>query len=137
MPTATSSRSTCSIPSDQPSIRVGDLPMNDHILLSLASAFAFAACAAPAHAAVSAEEAKQLGTTLTAFGAEKAGNKEGTIPAYTGGLTTAPAGYKAGDGLRLDPFASEKPTLVIDAKNAAQYGDKLTEGTKALLKAYP
>ena len=45
-----------------------------------------------AHAAVSAEEARQLGTTLTAVGAEKAGNKDGSIPAWTGGLSTAPPG---------------------------------------------
>ena len=38
--------------------------------------------------AVTAEEARQLGTTLTPVGAEKAGNREGTIPEYTGGLTT-------------------------------------------------
>jgi hypothetical protein len=38
--------------------------------------------------------------TLTPVGAEKAANKDGTIPAYTGGNTTAPAGYKAGDGIR-------------------------------------
>ena len=38
--------------------------------------------AASAFAAVSAEEAKQLGgSVLTDFGAERAGNKEGTIPA--------------------------------------------------------
>ena len=43
-------------------------------------------------AAVSADEAKQLGTTLTEFGAEKAGNKDGSIPAYTGGLDKV-AGY--------------------------------------------
>ena len=88
-------------------------------------------------AGVTAEEAKQLGTTLTAVGAEKAGNKEGTIPAYNGGLTTAPAGFKPGDGVRPNPFAGEKPRLTIDAKNAASHADKLTEGTKALLKAYP
>ncbi|NML44110.1 DUF1329 domain-containing protein [Ramlibacter sp. G-1-2-2] len=90
-----------------------------------------------ASAAVSADEAKALGTTLTAIGADKAASKDGQIPAYTGGLTQAPAGYKAGDGIRPNPFAGEKPTLVIDAKNMGQYGDKLTEGAKALLKAYP
>ena len=90
-----------------------------------------------AHAAVTADEAKALGTTLTAIGAEKAGNKDGTIPEYTGGMTTPPAGFKAGDGIRPNPFASEKPRLQIDAKNMAQHADKLTEGTKALLKRYP
>lgn len=90
-----------------------------------------------ASAAVTAEEAKKLGTTLTAVGAEKAGNKDGTIPEYTGGLTTPPAGFKAGDGIRPNPFAGEKPRLTIDAKNMAQYADNLTAGTKALLQQYP
>lgn len=90
-----------------------------------------------AHAAVTPEEAKALGATLTPVGAEKAGNKDGSIPAYTGGLTTPPAGFKAGDGLRPDPFAADRPKVAIDAKNMAQFGDKLTEGTKALMQKYP
>jgi hypothetical protein len=86
--------------------------------------------------AVTADEAKQLGTTLTAVGAEKTGNKEGTIPEYTGGIK-APADFKAGSGFRPDPFANEKPRLVITGKDAAANADKLTEGTKELLKRYP
>jgi hypothetical protein len=107
------------------------------IKLQWLAGLAVASTALAAHAAVTAEEAKALGTTLTAIGAEKAGNKDGTIPAYTGGITTPPAGFKAGDGIRPNPFASEKPRLVIDAKNMAQNADKLTEGTKALLQKYP
>src|SRR5215510_2496832 len=84
--------------------------------------------------AVSAEEAKRLGAELTPFGAEKAGNKDGTIPAYTGGLTTPPAGFKKGDGIRPDPYASDKPLYSIDAKNMDKYADKLTEGTKGIMK---
>jgi hypothetical protein len=89
-----------------------------------------------AYAAVTADEAKQLGTTLTAVGAEKAGNKEGTIPEYTGGIK-APAEFKAGQGFRPDPYANEKPRLTITGKDAAAHADKLTEGTKELLKRYP
>jgi hypothetical protein len=95
---------------------------------------AIALMAGPTLAAVPAEEAKQLGATLTEFGAIKAGNKEGTIPAYTGGLTKAPAGFKPNSGYWVDPFKSEKPLFRIDAKNAAQYADKLSEGQKKLLK---
>ena len=87
-------------------------------------------------AAVSADEAKQLGTTLTAVGAEKAGNKDGTIPEYTGGIKP-PADFKAGSGIRPDPFASEKPRLMITGKERPRSADKLTEGTKELLKRYP
>lgn len=90
-----------------------------------------------ANAAVTPEEAKALGSTLTAVGAEKAGNKDGSIPAYSGGLSTPPAGFKAGDGIRPNPYAGEKPKFSIDAKNMAQYAGNLTEGTKALLQKYP
>ncbi|HBO3146300.1 DUF1329 domain-containing protein [Pseudomonas aeruginosa] len=92
--------------------------------------------AGQAHAAVTAEQANALKTNLTPMGAEKAGNKDGTIPAWTGGLTTAGSGPKFGD-VPADPFPGEKPLLRIDAKNAAQYADKLSEGTRALLNKYP
>lgn len=90
-------------------------------------------------AAVTPEEAKQLGTTLTPWGAIKAGNKEGTIPAYEGGLptTTAPAGFIKGSGKYLDPFASEKPLYSITTKNMDQYADKLDEVQKEMLKRFP
>jgi hypothetical protein len=90
-----------------------------------------------AHAAITADEAKALGQSLTAVGAEKAGNKDGSIPAYTRGLTTPPAGFKAGSGMRPNPYAGEKPLLSIDAKTMAPQAALLTEGTKALLQKYP
>jgi hypothetical protein len=90
-----------------------------------------------AHAAVTPEEAKQLGVTLTAVGAEKAANKDGTIPEYTGGLTTLPAGFIKGGGYRPDPYAGEKPRMTITGKNLAGMDDKLTAGTRELLKRYP
>jgi len=93
--------------------------------------------AAHAPAAVSPEEAKQLGTTLTAVGAEKAGNKDGTIPEYTGGMREIPAAYRKGSGIRPSPFDGERPRLVIDAKSAASQAEKLTEGTKELLRRFP
>jgi hypothetical protein len=93
--------------------------------------------AASVHAGVSADEAKALGTKLTPVGGEMAGNADGTIPAYKGGLTTPPADFKAGSGIRPDPFAGEKPRVVIDAKNMSTYEGQLTEGAKALLTKYP
>jgi hypothetical protein len=94
-------------------------------------------CAGFAFGAVSAEKAAQLGKNLTLVGAEKAGNKEGTIPDYTGGLATPPSGYQKGSGWRVDPYGSEKPLHTIDARNMGQYADKLSEGVKAMLKKYP
>lgn len=90
----------------------------------------------PALAAVSADEAAKLKSSLTPVGAEKAGNAAGTIPAWDGGLTKAPAGYRNGDA-RPDPFAADKPLLSISAKNMAQHADKLTDGVQALMKKYP
>ena len=103
-----------------------------HALLAASVAAMFSASAL---AAVTADEAKQLGTTLTPIGAEKAGNKDGTIPAYSGPIG-APASFQKGATLRPDPFADEKPRLVITNKDVAAQGDKLTEGTKELLKRY-
>ena len=89
-----------------------------------------------ASAGVTAEAAGQLKSTLTPIGAEKAGNKEGTIPAWTGGYTTAIPGFKNG-GRRGDPFAADKPILTINAKNMAQHSEQLSDGVKAMMKKYP
>ncbi|HSI56160.1 MAG TPA: DUF1329 domain-containing protein [Ideonella sp.] len=105
------------------------------IPLTLIAAGALAMLGSPALAAVSAEEAKQLGASLTAFGAEKAGNKDGSIPPYTGGLTSAVKTGRAGLPPKL--FADEKPLLQIKADNVDQHADKLTDGFKYLLKNYP
>jgi len=87
-------------------------------------------------AAVTADEAAKLKTTLTPLGAERAASKDGSIPAWDGGLAQAPAGYKNG-APRPDPFAAEKPLYSIDAKNMAQYDARLSDGVKALMKKYP
>lgn len=102
----------------------------------LATTLAVAVTSA-AHAAVTPDLAAKLGATLTAVGAEKAGNADGSIPEYQGGLTTPPAGFKQGSSFRPDPFAGESPKLVIDGKNAAEYAGKLTASTQELLKRYP
>jgi hypothetical protein len=90
--------------------------------------------------AVSPQEAARLGQDLTPLGGEKAGNADGTIPAWTGGIkSAADAGfpnYRSGDH-HPDPYASDKPLFTITAANLSQYAAKLTEGHKALFKTYP
>jgi len=88
----------------------------------------------PAGGAVSADEAKQLGTTLTEFGAEKAGTSDGSIPAYTGGLEMVPGYDPSTSQVFIDPYRDEKPLYSIDANNMAKYDELLTVGTKALLQ---
>jgi len=90
-----------------------------------------------AGAGVGPEEAKQLGATLTEVGAERAGNADGSIPAYEGGLVRPPPDYRPGSGSRPDPFAGEEPLFSIDAKNAGAHAERLTDGVKALLARYP
>lgn len=87
-------------------------------------------------AAVTQEEANRLKTDLTPMGAEKAGNKDGSIPAWDGGYSKIPAGFKQGDP-RQDPFANEKPVLSINASNMEKYSDRLSEGVKHLMKKHP
>ena len=89
-----------------------------------------------ANAAVTPEEAARLRSELTPLGAEKAGNKDGTIPAWDGGYTTVWPGYRSGQP-RPDPFEVERPRLTITAQNMQQYADQLSDGVKALLQRFP
>lgn len=82
-------------------------------------------------AAVAADE-----TTLTPIGAERAGNADGSIPRWDGGITHPPLDY---DPLQhcVDPYPDDPALFTIDAHNAEAYADKLSDGQRALLAAYP
>src|SRR5690348_16818743 len=104
----------------------------------IAALIASALSATPqaAEAAVSSDEAQRLNTVLTPLGAERAGNADGSIPAWTGGVAAPQAGYVDGQP-RPDPFAAEKPLFSITASNFKNYADRLPEGQKALFEKYP
>ena len=89
-----------------------------------------------ANAKVSVEEAAKLGNELTPYGAERAGNADGTIPEWTGGLQEVPSDYQPGD-TRIDPYSDDKPIMTITSENYQEYADKLTVGAKALFEKYP
>ncbi|MFO6374363.1 DUF1329 domain-containing protein, partial [Pseudomonas aeruginosa] len=108
--------------------------LNKHLLIGASLALALGS--GGALAGVSAGEAAQLKSSLTPLGAEKAGNAAGSIPAWTGGITQAPAGYKPGQH-HPDPFAADKPLFTIDKANLEQYREHLTPGQLALFKTYP
>ena len=82
------------------------------------------------------QEAAKLGKELTPVGAERTGNKEGTIPAWTGGDMAPPAGWKPG-ALRPDPYAGDKRQFSIDASNVDRYKDKLAPGQVEMIKNIP
>ncbi len=104
--------------------------------LALAAGIVFAAVA---HAKVPASEAERLGKDLTCTGAIKAGNKEGTIPEFSGKWFGVPPGvsYPLSSGKHpVDVYASEKPLFQITAENMGQYQDKLSPGQQSMLKKY-
>jgi hypothetical protein len=87
-------------------------------------------------AGVSPEEARKLDGPLTPVGAERAGNAEGSIPAWTGGIKTPPPGYEVGDH-HPDPYPDDPILFTISAENMPSYAANLSEGQQALLRAYP
>lgn len=103
-------------------------------LLSLAVSLAFTSGAILAK--VTPEEAAKLSKDLTPMGAVRAGNADGSIPAWTGGITSVPAGYKSGDH-HPDPFPQDKTMYTVTSKNVNEYKTLLTPGQIKLFETYP
>lgn len=102
-------------------------------MLRSASILLLSVLALPVQAKVDATQAERLGRELTPLGGEIAGNAEGTIPAWTGGLATPPANYQPGMH-HPDPYAGDALQYRVDSSNLAQYEQLLPVGTKALLE---
>jgi len=102
---------------------------------SLLFAMTLSTVSATSLAQASAEEIARLGNDLTPLGAIKAGNADGTIPAWDGGITQPPSGYKKGDH-HPDPYADDKILFTINKDNMAQHADKLSVGHQAMLDTY-
>ena len=86
-------------------------------------------------AAVTTEQAHKLGHQLTPLGAEKSGNKDGSIPEWSGGLSVAPTGFLDGQHM-IDPYAGDKVLYQIDALNYQKYKEQLTVGQITMLQKY-
>ena len=107
------------------------------MVAGLASAMVLAA---GVNAKVSEEEAARLdGKDLTPLGGEVAGNADGSIPAWNPKWTGLPPGLEYGGPgeKRPDPYADEKPVLIINADNYQEHADNLAEGQLALFARYP
>lgn len=109
------------------------------ILFALPAAALLTLAMQSASAKVPAAEAERLGKDLTCMGAEKAANKDGSIPEFSGKWQGTPPGvaFKGPGNPYPDPYASEKPLYTVTAQNMAQYADKLSDGQKAMLQKYP
>lgn len=99
----------------------------------MALAVSFPVCG---FSAVSQQEALQLEDKLTPLGAERAGNQDGSIPAWKGGLTSAPDQFKPGSHM-VNPFDGDEVLVEITADNVDQYADFLSDGQRALFERYP
>ncbi|GAA4896173.1 DUF1329 domain-containing protein [Ferrimonas pelagia] len=108
--------------------------MNKYTLL--ASALSLVLGSAGALAQVSPEQAAELGKSLTPIGAEMAGNADGSIPAWNGGITQAPSGYSEGQ-FHLDPYGADPKLFTITSANMAKYDAFLTPGVKEMFAKYP
>ena len=75
-----------------------------------------------------------LTTTLTPMGAERAGNADGSIPPWTGGLVSAP--LPPGTNVAVHLFEDEKPLYTVDASNMDQYSNLLAESTKVQIQKF-
>lgn len=93
---------------------------------TLAAATLHPACAEPA------PDHTLLTTSLTPLGATRAGNADGSIPAWTGGLT-APA-LPAAHPVDIKLFTDEQPLHIIDAASMAGHQPLLSPGTQAMLQ---
>jgi len=104
--------------------------------LTMASIAVSATLSGHALAKVTPEQAAKLSNELTPMGAERAANKDGSIPEWTGGITKAPAGYNVGDH-HVDPYPTDKIKYTITASNVVDYKDVLTPGQVKLFETYP
>ncbi|SFF30305.1 Protein of unknown function [Fontimonas thermophila] len=102
-------------------------------LTVLTGALALTLIAGQAGAKATAQEAERLGKDLTPVGAERAANKDGTIPEWTPGQQRGSLSGEFPNDPKID---ADKPLFTITKANMAQYADKLTEGHKHLLSTY-
>ncbi len=98
------------------------------LILSLVSSAAFAK--------VSPQEADKLGNSLTPLGAEMAANAAGTIPAWSGGLTSKNSTKSKDSGRPENPFTQDKPLFEITRANVNDYKANLSAGQIAMFEKY-
>lgn len=81
------------------------------------------------------EQLDRLQTELTPVGALRAGNTDGRIPEWTGGINQPPQGYQPGT-VHIDPFDGETAQFRINASNLDEHEAHLSPGHIAMLRKY-
>ncbi len=85
-------------------------------------------------AAVTPDQLTRLDAELTPVGAERAGNADGSIPPWTGGLPQRPLDPAQG---YVDPYGADPVLYTITTNNLEQYASKLSQGHRALFASHP
>jgi hypothetical protein len=88
-----------------------------------------------AFAGAKPDQVHRLSEDLTPMGSERGGNADGTIPAWTGGITQPPAGYSPGDH-HPNPWPDDQPLFRITGANYKEHADKLSVGQIGLFERY-
>jgi hypothetical protein len=107
--------------------------------LVLGLAMAHTALAQDVNEKPTPEELAKLGlegTELTPSGAIRAGNAEGTIPAWKNEPLPVPPGFQPGT-FHPNPFADDQVLFTITSANYKDYADKLTPGQQKMFETYP
>jgi hypothetical protein len=85
------------------------------------------------HGPLWAQDASALSGRLTPVGAERAGNKDGSIPAWV--AEKQDSGWSWGKPrLSAWKYKDDKPLFSVDASNVDKYADKLSPGQIATIK---
>ena len=104
----------------------------------LASALTEAAAISTAVSQPTASRAAGGGEDLTPVGAVRAGNSDGSLPPWTGGIdmSKAPPEYEKGKRIR-NPYPNDRPLFVIDSSNWQEHAGRLSAGHQALFQKFP
>jgi Protein of unknown function (DUF1329) len=100
------------------------------------TSLATAAMIRPGRAQSVAADPTLLTTTLTPYGAERAGNADGSIPAWTGGLVSPPLPPTQPADVQLLPFSNEASLYEVNANNLAQYQDLVSPGLQRMISKF-
>lgn len=102
-------------------------------IMLTAGVMALSLVSASVSAAMLESNAARLGQDLTPLGAERAGNAEGTIPAWTGGLSNPGADVHRPQ----NPFPDDQPLYTITPDNLSEHRERLSPGQIAMFDRYP
>jgi len=102
-------------------------------IMLTAGVMALSLVSASVSAAMLESNSARLGQDLTPLGAERAGNADGRIPEWTGGLSNPGVDVNR----PKNPFPDDQPLYTITHDNLAEHRARLSPGQIAMFDRYP